>query len=313
MARAAGGGAGRERGRRSMGGRRAETGGGPTRQGAVAVSCRDHGGRPRRPGLGAPSAPARRPGGGATPRRARIARGRGMPGRHARGRARQDGGRGAATRPRGWTAGGPASAPDVRPRLGARAAGRVVGGVLPAVRRLARAPRGHGPRARLSPARAAGICAGGPNRRAAAAPAGVRVRRAKGGSVIDSPLTRPSAVCRDLLAALEASEGRRQRRKRDTTPDAIGHAIKRGLLEQAVAADPAPEEFEAWLQQQCFAAGPGEGGVRAMALSIFEEWRLAHEADSFRDWLARGAPSDDAPAGQPARERTGTPESSSSD
>jgi len=131
--------------------------------------------------------------------------------------------------------------------------------------------------------------------------------------VSDSPLTRPSAVCRELLAALEASEGRRQRRKRDTTPDAIGLAIKRGLLEQAVAADPAPHEFEAWLQQQCFAAGPGEGGVRAMALSIFEEWRLAQDADSFRDWLARGAPSDDAPAGRARRERTGTPESNSSD
>src|SRR5207247_3610048 len=42
------------------------------------------------------------------------------------------------------------------------------------------------------------------------------------------------------------------------------------------------------------AAGGSEGGVRAMALSIFEEWRLAHDADAFRDWLARGAPSDDA-------------------
>ena len=111
----------------------------------------------------------------------------------------------------------------------------------------------------------------------------------------DSPPTRPRDVCRELLAALEASEGRRQRRKRDTTPDAIGLAIKRGLLEQAVAADPAPDEFEAWLQRQCLAAGPGEGGVRAMALSIFEEWRLAQDAESFRDWLARGAPSDDAP------------------
>ena len=129
----------------------------------------------------------------------------------------------------------------------------------------------------------------------------------------DSPPTRPSAVCRELLAALEASEGRRQRRKRDTTPDAIGLAIKRGLLERAVAADPAPHEFEAWLQQQCFAAGPGEGGVRAMALSIFEEWRLAQDAESFRDWLARGAPSDDAPGGRADRERTGAPESSSSD
>jgi len=131
--------------------------------------------------------------------------------------------------------------------------------------------------------------------------------------VSDSPPTRPRDVCRELLAALEASEGRRQRRKRDTTPDAIGLAIKRGLLEQAVAADPAPDEFEAWLQQQCLAAGPGEGGVRAMALSIFEEWRLAQDAESFRDWLARGAPSDDAPGGRADRERTGAPESSSSD
>ena len=31
-----------------------------------------------------------------------------------------------------------------------------------------------------------------------------------------------------------------------------------------------------------------------MALSIFEEWRLARDAESFREWLARGAPSDDA-------------------
>ena len=105
---------------------------------------------------------------------------------------------------------------------------------------------------------------------------------------------RPGAVCRELLAALDASEGRRRRRRRDTTPDAIGLAMKRELLERAVAADPEPDAFEAWLQEQCFAAGGSEGGVRAMALSIFEEWRLAHEAESFREWLARGAPSDDA-------------------
>lgn len=106
---------------------------------------------------------------------------------------------------------------------------------------------------------------------------------------------RPSEVCRELLGSIDASEGRRRRRKRDTTPDAIGLTIKRTLLEQAIAADPAPEAFEAWLHEQCVAAGPGDGGVRAMALSIFEEWRLAHQADAFREWLARGAPSDDAP------------------
>ena len=105
---------------------------------------------------------------------------------------------------------------------------------------------------------------------------------------------RPGEVCRELLAALDASEGRRRRRKRDTTPDAIGLAIKRELLERAVAADPEPDQFEGWLLEQCLAAGGSEGGVRAMALSIFEEWRLARDAESFREWLARGAPSDDA-------------------
>src|SRR5437867_10977808 len=119
--------------------------------------------------------------------------------------------------------------------------------------------------------------------------------------VTDRTGVRPAEVCRELLAALEASEGRRRRRKRDTTPDAIGLAIKLDLLQRAIAADPEPDEFEAWLQQQCLAAGPSEGGVRAMALSIFEEWRLAAEADYFRDWLARGAPSDDAPSGRAAR------------
>jgi len=112
--------------------------------------------------------------------------------------------------------------------------------------------------------------------------------------VTDAPEQRPAAICRELLAALEASEGRRRRRKRDTTPDAIGLTIKRELLERAVAADPEPDAFEEWLHEQCLAAGGSEGGVRAMALSIFEEWRLSQQADSFRDWLARGAPSDDA-------------------
>jgi len=121
----------------------------------------------------------------------------------------------------------------------------------------------------------------------------------------DGPLSRPGDVCRELLAALDASEGRRKRRKRDTTPDAIGLEVKRDLLERAVAADPEPDAFEAWLLEQCIAAGGAEGGVRAMALSIFEEWRLAHDAAAFREWLARGGPSDDragATGATPSRE-----------
>ena len=109
-------------------------------------------------------------------------------------------------------------------------------------------------------------------------------------------LRRPAAVCRELLHALEASEGRRKRRKRNTTPDAIGLEVKRDLLERAVAANPDAADFEAWLLEQCTGSGVGEGAVRAMALSIFEEWRLSHDAEAFRNWLAAGAPSDDASA-----------------
>ncbi len=109
---------------------------------------------------------------------------------------------------------------------------------------------------------------------------------------------RPAEFCRELVATLEASEGRRRRRKRDTRPDAIGLAIKRSLLEAVVAEDPEPEDFEAWLLERCLAAGHGSGAVRAMALSIWDEWQLAESAPDFRAWLAEGAPSDDRDTGE---------------
>jgi hypothetical protein len=107
------------------------------------------------------------------------------------------------------------------------------------------------------------------------------------------PFLRPAVVCRRLLAALDASEGRRRRRKRDTTPDAIGMAIKRRLLEETIRADPEPDEFEGWLLQSCLSAA-GSGPVRAMALDLLAEWRLAQESGVFRSWLEQGAPSEDA-------------------
>jgi hypothetical protein len=112
--------------------------------------------------------------------------------------------------------------------------------------------------------------------------------------VSDAP--RPADLCRALLAALEASEGRRRRRKRDTTPDAIGLGIKRALLERAVAEDPASEEFERWLLERCLegAATVSVGAVRAMALEVLNEWRLVAADPAFRGWLASGARSDDA-------------------
>jgi hypothetical protein len=109
---------------------------------------------------------------------------------------------------------------------------------------------------------------------------------------------RPSDVCRELLAALDASDGRRRKRKRDTTPDAIGMEIKRALLAAAVGDDPDPPAFEAWLLAHCLAMAPevSLGAARAMALDILAEWRLAEASPPFRSWLDRGAPSDDRQA-----------------
>jgi hypothetical protein len=113
---------------------------------------------------------------------------------------------------------------------------------------------------------------------------------------------RPADICRRLLAALEASEGRRRRRKRDTTPDSIGMAVKRRLLEETVREDPDPDDYEGWLLERCAApvtpAGdPAEplasGPARAMALEVLGEWRLAQASGVFRRWLEQGAPSDD--------------------
>jgi hypothetical protein len=108
---------------------------------------------------------------------------------------------------------------------------------------------------------------------------------------------RPAAICGALLAALEASEGRRRRRKRDTTPDAIGLSIKRRLLERGAQEDPEPERFEQWLLNRALAIDAdlaSSGAARAMARNIFEEWQMFHRLDNFRDWLDAGAPSEDA-------------------
>lgn len=104
---------------------------------------------------------------------------------------------------------------------------------------------------------------------------------------------RPAAFCRELLVALEASEGRRRRRKRNTSADAIGLTIKRELLEQAVVDDPDHNDFEGWLLDRTLQAGDGSGGVRAMALGIWDEWKLVISGDGYRAWLENGAPSDD--------------------
>jgi len=121
--------------------------------------------------------------------------------------------------------------------------------------------------------------------------------------IADSPPSktyRPADVCRALLAALDAADGRRKSRKRDQTPDAIGLALKREILEQVIQENPDAQSFEAWLLNYS-QSRQSSGAVAAMARAVLDEWRLAHAMGDFKTWLDRGAPSDDAAAVSPAR------------
>jgi hypothetical protein len=104
---------------------------------------------------------------------------------------------------------------------------------------------------------------------------------------------RPADFCRLFLAALAAAEGRKRRRKRDQTPDTIGLELKRTLLERAIAADPEPADFEAWLLAQTLSASAA-GPVRAMCGEILHEYRIACVDPDYGRWLAAGAYSADA-------------------
>lgn len=107
----------------------------------------------------------------------------------------------------------------------------------------------------------------------------------------------PVELCSGLLSALEASEGRRRRRSRNTTADSIGLAIQRGLLEDVVREGPGAGDFERWLQERCAAEGESDGAHRAMALLIWHEWKLASQVEDLSSWLTSGARSDDRDGG----------------
>jgi hypothetical protein len=76
---------------------------------------------------------------------------------------------------------------------------------------------------------------------------------------------RPAAFCGALVPSLDASEGQRRRRKRDTTPDAIGMSLKRPLLDAAIADDPDPDGFEAWLLDRRLKRADASVVTRAMS------------------------------------------------
>jgi hypothetical protein len=100
---------------------------------------------------------------------------------------------------------------------------------------------------------------------------------------------RPAEFCRQAAEVIRGSEERRRRRKRDTGPDVLGMEMKRDLLERAIAADPEPDEFEAWLLQQVIEA-PAGGPLRAMAIEIYSDYQNARAVESFGGWLSEGAP-----------------------
>ena len=106
---------------------------------------------------------------------------------------------------------------------------------------------------------------------------------------------RPGDFSAQLLRTLDASEGRRRRRKRDQTPDGIGLSLKRDLLDAAIVEDPEPADFEGWLLAKALAA-PVSGPVLALCGQIMDEYRVAATDPSFGRWLADGAPSADAEA-----------------
>jgi hypothetical protein len=127
---------------------------------------------------------------------------------------------------------------------------------------------------------------------------------------IDTPAEiAPGPFCALLLRALEAAEGQTRRRKRDQAPDRLGLSIKRDLLERAVADAPTADDFEGWLVSQ-IDGSQATGAVRAMCEQIFQEYRMVRFQPELAEWLAQGAPSDDADRDGPrkrdrARDRLG--------
>ena len=121
---------------------------------------------------------------------------------------------------------------------------------------------------------------------------------ASGGAAGGGERLRPAEFARRLLATLAASEGRRKRRKRNTTPNSIGLGIKHDLLDDTIAADPEPDDFEGWLLERALSA-PASGPVRALCGEIFDEYRFAAADPGFKRWLAEGAPSADADSDNP--------------
>jgi hypothetical protein len=94
------------------------------------------------------------------------------------------------------------------------------------------------------------------------------------------PLVRP----RDFAVLLLSSGDEAPRpRARDQQADRAGLILKRRVLDALVALDPEPQDLEAALLAIVEDFGQPTGPTRAIALSLFDEWRVACATP---EWLA---------------------------
>jgi hypothetical protein len=92
------------------------------------------------------------------------------------------------------------------------------------------------------------------------------------------------------LLLLASGEVAPRRRARDQQADRAGLALKRRILEALADRDPEADELEGTLLAVVEELGPPTGPTRAVAVSVYEEWRAALAAP---EWvghlLAEGA------------------------
>jgi len=83
------------------------------------------------------------------------------------------------------------------------------------------------------------------------------------------------------LLLLGSGEAAPRTRARDQQADDAGLELKRRVLAEVVARDPAPADFEATLVAIVDAFGEPAGPTRAVARMVLEEWRMAATAPAW--------------------------------
>jgi hypothetical protein len=74
-----------------------------------------------------------------------------------------------------------------------------------------------------------------------------------------------------------------RKRARDQQADLAGLALKRRVLDALAARDPEPDDMEGALLAIVVEVGSPPGATRAIALALFEDWRIATETPG---WVA---------------------------